>query len=159
METGDFGDFRIPNSGSFSEIDRPPGLVPRSQIGRLRRLMLTFDTTFVFAGYGRFVAYRLDVVVGLAPRIPLGLTMEHVYSAARSVGLIAVVGDREVPSPSFVMETGRLSLKPCKVCGVGDYVASSTAIDPCWVCLAREEQVVVRAAFESRTEPGDGCRR
>ena len=157
METGDHEVFRVSNSGSFSEADPSPRLIPRPEIGQLRRLMLAFNTTFVAAGYGRFVAYRLDVAFGLAPRIPLGLTMVHVYGAARSVGLISIVGDREVPLPSFIADARRLSLRSCDTCGVGDCVVDGAVVDPCWVCLAREEQAAVRTVLG--LDSGDQCQR
>lgn len=145
METGSCVVSVRSGSGSFSEDDVPSGLIPCPQIGRLRRLMLTFDRTFVLVGTGRFVAFRLDHDVGLFPQIPVGITMQHVYCAARSVGLITIVGDREVPLPAFVARAKELAVTRCRACNVGDFVGN----DPCWVCVAREEQKAVGAAFGS----------
>lgn len=152
MKTGDSVVSCNSDSGSYSEVDGPPGLVPRAQIGRLRWLMLTFDERFVVKGTGRFVAFRLDLDAGLSPQIPHGITLQHVYCAACSIGLIATVDDREVPASTFVARVKELSLTRCRMCGVGDRIGD----EPCWVCLAREEQGVIRAVFG--LERGVQCR-
>ncbi len=136
-------------SGSFLEVDAPPGFVPRPQIGRLRWLMLAFEKTYVVSGTGRFVAFRLDIDAGLAPRPIVGVTMLNVYESALSIGLIAIVGDREVPSPAFVARAKALSVARCHTCGVGEYLSAPDVHDPCWVCLARREQAEVRAVYGS----------
>lgn len=156
MEAGDCVVSSTVRKGTFFEDDVSTSLIHRPQIGRLRRLMLAFEGKYVLRGLGRLVAYRLDIEAGLVPRLSLGVTMEDVYRGACSAGLIAVVGDREVASPTFLVRVKAAPVTRCRKCGIGEYVEDPDAQEPCWVCTARNDQAIFRGDFGP--DGGGECR-